>query len=63
MHNVDSIYLKIRVTNLDSNAIYVHNKVPLEHVELLKMNPNLKIEILGQSRGARNENFNKERRS
>jgi len=63
MNNVNSIFLKIRVTNLDSNAIYVHNKVPLEHVELLRMNPNLKIEVLGQSRGARNENYNREKRS
>jgi hypothetical protein len=57
-HN--NILLKIKVTNLESKAIYTHHRVPLEHVETLKMNPNLKIEVLGRSKGFYNENINKE---
>ena len=52
--------LKIRVTNIKSKAIYVHHRVPLEHVEMLRMNPNLRIEVLGRSKGFYNENTNKE---
>ena len=62
MTELNNVNLKIRVTNLETKAIYVHNKVPLEHVEMLRMNPNLKIEVLGQARGARSEKFNRERR-
>jgi hypothetical protein len=54
-------HLKIRVTNLKSKAVYTHYRVPLEHVEMLKMNPNLKIEVLGQSKGSYNEKFSKEK--
>ena len=39
-------YATIRVTNAESKAVYEHKKVPMEHVEMLKMNPNLKVEIL-----------------
>ena len=49
------INLRIRVTNLDTKAVYLHGKVPLEHVAMLRMNKNLKIEVLGQSRGTSNE--------
>jgi hypothetical protein len=51
----NNILLKVKVTNLETKAIYVHTKVPLEHVEMLKMNSNLKIEVLGQYRGYRYE--------
>ena len=50
-----NINLRIRVTNLETKAVYIHGKVPLEHVEMLRMNSNLRIEVLGQSRGASNE--------
>ena len=63
MTGSNNINLKIRVTNLESKAVYIHNKVPLEHVEMLRMNPNLKIEVLGQSRGARYDSKNRERRT
>ena len=56
----NNILLKIKVTNIESKAVYTHHRVPLEHVEMLKMNPNLKIEILGQFRGFKNERFNRE---
>jgi hypothetical protein len=46
------VNLRIKVTNLDTNAVYFHGKVPLDHVEMIKMNKNLRVEVLGQSRGA-----------
>jgi len=55
MNNNKNINLRIRVTNLDTKAVYLHGKVPLKHVEMLRMNKNLKIEVLGQSRGTSNE--------
>ena len=62
MTGSNNINLKIRVTNLESKAVYIHNKIPLEHVEMLRMNPNLKIEVLGQSRGTKYDGQNRERR-
>ena len=52
------VFLRIRVTNLQSEISYIHNRVPLEHVEILRLSPNLKIEILGQSRGDYEERGN-----
>ena len=43
--------LKIRVTNLDTKAEFVHSNVPLDHVEMIRLNPNLRVEVLGRSRG------------
>jgi hypothetical protein len=51
MVNGNNIMLKIRVTNTETKAVYVHNRVPLEHVETLKMNSCLRIEVLGRSKG------------
>lgn len=53
-----NVLLKIKVTNLDSNQEYVHSNVPLDHVEMIKMNPNLKVEVLGRRRmgGRRRDN-------
>ena len=59
MNQNKNINLRIRVTNLDTKAVYLHGKVPLEHVEMLRMNKNLKIEVLGQSRGTYNERSNR----
>jgi hypothetical protein len=59
MNENKNINLRIRVTNLDTKAVYLHGKVPLEHVEMLRMNKNLKIEVLGQSRGASYERTNR----
>ena len=50
-----NIYCKIKVTNIGSNAVYFHNKVPYEHVEMLKCNPNLSIDILGKYREYNND--------
>jgi hypothetical protein len=63
MSEKNNILLKIKVTNLKSKAVYTHHRVPLEHVEMLRMNPNLRIEILGRSKGLYNENTNRERGS
>jgi hypothetical protein len=49
------VFLRIRVTNTESRMSFIHNKVPLDHVECLRLSPNLKIEILGRSRGGRDE--------
>lgn len=46
--------LKIRVTNLDTRAEFVHSNVPLDHVEMIRLNPNLRVEVLGRSRGRGN---------
>ena len=56
MNNQD-VMLKIRVTNLDSDVEYTHNRVPLDHVEILNLSPNLKIEVLGQSRAQREDEY------
>ena len=48
-------FYKIKVVNNISNAVYFHGKVPYEHVEMLKLNPNLKIDILGRYRENANE--------
>lgn len=55
MESAQSIFLKIEVTNSDTHAVYVHYGVPLDHVEMLRLNPNLKVEVLGRSKGARYE--------
>ncbi len=38
--------LKVRVTNMETGVVFEHNDVPREHVEMLKVNPHLKIEVL-----------------
>lgn len=48
-----NLFLKIKVTNLDSKQEYIHSNVPIDHVEIIRMNPNLKVEVIGRSRGSR----------
>lgn len=48
-----NLFLKIKVTNLDSKQEYIHSNVPIDHVEMIRMNPNLKVEVIGRSRGSR----------
>ena len=36
----------ILVTNLETRVVYEHNRVPINHVKILEMSPNLKVEIL-----------------
>ena len=49
----NNLFLKIKVTNLDSKQEYIHSNVPIDHVEMIRMNPNLKVEVIGRSRGSR----------
>jgi hypothetical protein len=58
-------FCRIKVTNLDTKVVFFHNKVPYEHVEMLKLSPNLEIDILGhyreggdESREASQEDYN-----
>ncbi len=57
-----NVYLNIRVTNKDTNVSYEHKRVPLDHVETIKMNSNLEVEILGSSYGAYNNDRKRERK-
>lgn len=57
-----TVYLNIKVTNKSTNVSYEHKRVPLDHVEMIKMNSNLEVEILGSSYGANNNERKKERR-
>lgn len=43
-------FFKIRVVNIDTGAIYVHNKVPEDHVGMIELNSNLRVEILSSYR-------------
>lgn len=52
-----NLFLKIKVTNLGSRQEYIHSNVPIDHVEMLRLNPNLKVEVIGRSRnGNRRDN-------
>lgn len=48
-----NLFLKIKVTNLDSKQEYIHSNVPIDHVEIIRMNPNLKVEVIGRNRATR----------
>lgn len=50
MSKDNNMLLKIKVLNQDSNQEYVHHAVPLHHVEMLRLNPSLKVEVIGRSR-------------
>lgn len=39
-------YYTIKVTNLVTGAVFEHRRVPQEHVEAIKLNPNLMVEIV-----------------
>lgn len=48
-----NLLLKIKVTNLESKQEYIHSNVPIDHVEMIRMNPNLKVEVIGRNRASR----------
>lgn len=52
----DNFFCKIKVTNLNTKIVYIHGKVPYEHVEMLKLSPNLEVDILGHYRENAHEN-------
>ena len=37
---------KVKVVAKDSGRVLVHDNVPADHVELMKINPNLKVYII-----------------
>jgi hypothetical protein len=53
MRSEKEVYLNIRVFNKDTKVIFEHAGVPFHHVEMIRMNPNLKVEIVGRARGGR----------
>mgnify|MGYP003629294575 FL=1 len=57
----NEVCLHIKVTNTETKVVYDHRRIPLEHVETLKMSPNLKVEIVGPSRGLDNDKYYKAR--
>jgi|14BtaG_2_1085337.scaffolds.fasta_scaffold22941_2 hypothetical protein len=52
------VFLNIRVINRDTNIVYEHSSVPLDHVEILRMSPNLRVEVTGRARGGRRSDKN-----
>ena len=48
-------FFNIKVTNVKSKFSYFHKKVPLEHIEMLKMSPNLDVQVLDSYREKYNE--------
>jgi|ETNvirenome_6_85_1030632.scaffolds.fasta_scaffold01697_5 hypothetical protein len=55
-----NLFLKIKVTNLGSKQEYVHSNVPIDHVEMIRLNPNLRVEVIGRSRTGNRRKFNNE---
>lgn len=55
-----NLFLKIKVTNLGSRQEYIHSNVPIDHVEMLRLNPNLKVEVIGRSRNRNRGDSNDE---
>jgi hypothetical protein len=47
----NEIFLKIKVTNTDTRSEHFHPKVPVDHVEMIRLNPKLRVEVIGRSRG------------
>lgn len=37
---------KVKVVAKDSNRVLIHKNVPHEHLELMKINPNLTVEVI-----------------
>lgn len=58
-----NLFLKIKVTNVDSNQEYVHSNVPIDHVEMLRLNPSLKVEVVGRNRASKGNTDNETAKS
>ena len=52
--NYDNYLCKIKVTNLKTKAVFIHRDVPREHVQMLTMNPNLDVDVMGSYRNFNN---------
>lgn len=55
--NNQRVTYKIKVVAKDSKRTMVHDNVPYEHLELMKINPNLTVHVLE----VKNKNFKRER--
>lgn len=44
--NKSRVIYKVKVVAKDSNRTMVHDNVPYEHLELMKINPNLTVHVL-----------------
>jgi uncharacterized protein with FMN-binding domain len=42
-------YATIRVVDTRDNRSYEHKNVPIDHIEMIKMNKSLKVEIISTS--------------
>ena len=56
--NRPRVTFKIKVVAKDSKRVLIHDNVPYEHLELMKINPNLNVHVLE----VRNGYSNKERK-
>ena len=45
------VTFKIKVVAKDSKRVLIHDNVPYEHLELMKINPNLSVHVLEVRRG------------
>ena len=41
-----NMYYKVKVTTKDTRRVLIHRKVPHHHLPYIKLNPNLKVEVL-----------------
>tara|TARA_B100000287_G_C20262925_1_gene634770 strand:- start:306 stop:509 length:204 start_codon:yes stop_codon:yes gene_type:complete len=41
-----NMYYKIKVTTKDTRRVLIHRRVPHHHLPYIKLNPNLKVEVL-----------------
>lgn len=42
-------YATIKVTDTRDNRVYEHKNVPIDHVEMIRMNKSLKVEVISTS--------------
>ena len=42
-------YATIKVTDTRDNRVYEHKNVPIDHVEMIKMNKSLRVEVISTS--------------
>tara|TARA_X000000950_G_C13921254_1_gene663532 strand:+ start:4027 stop:4218 length:192 start_codon:yes stop_codon:yes gene_type:complete len=47
--NNEDRYATIKVVDTRDNRVYEHKNVPIDHVEMIKMNKSLKVEVISTS--------------
>tara|TARA_Y100001972_G_C7395946_1_gene206312 strand:- start:182 stop:373 length:192 start_codon:yes stop_codon:yes gene_type:complete len=45
-NNFEKISYKIKVTAKDTGRVMVHKNVPHDHLEMIRVNPNLEVKVL-----------------